>query len=283
MFQNVRKFFQYDHPLLKLLASLLVATLVVYPARDEHWMDILRVSSYAFLFLLSTCLSFVVFSWIYGISVFLMLNYNGKDKQQQRWVWQIVAGVGVSFLCSLACSELYFRFMGQEMAMHYGRNTLPMFLFIIVCANLIYIFYLDQYTDLTRKLTPYATVIAAKVGKSIHRIPVEQIAYVYHHNKVNWVRVFENDSEDDECITTEKYLLEDTLDNVEAMLNPSLFKKLNRKVVANKNAIRQIQKEDRGLTFVLDPPCSEIGLIKSGRIRKKVLEDWLMHCLSWTL
>lgn len=66
---------------------------------------------------------------------------------------------------------------------------------------------------------PYKTVLTVKSGKTTYRIRVEQLAYAYHYNDINWLRIFGRRLE-------EKIYIDDTLDSIEAMLNPASFTKI---------------------------------------------------------
>jgi len=262
-----RKIFKYDHPFVKLTASFVVAMLIVYPDKDEQWSDVLFVSTYIQLMLVSMLVSYLVFSWIFMVSVMVVIRFRKEKQARTRWLWQLIAGVLVPFLFSYMCTELYFNRLGIDVQHHYSRNTLPLFALIILCANLVYCYYIDHHTDILKDSTPYATILTVKNGSITYKIPVEQLAYAYHHHNVNWLRFFGKRLE-------EKIYTDDTLDNIETMLDPGLFNKLNRQFVVNKKAIKEVRREKRSLIFILDPPC-EIAEVKTNREKKKELEDWL--------
>jgi len=262
-----RKIFKYDHPLVKLMASLAVAMLIVYPDKDEQWSDVLLVPAYMQLMLVSIGVSYLVFSWIFVVSVMVAMHFGKESQVYKRWLWQLIAGVLASFLFSYLCAELYFSWLGVDVQHRYGRNTLPLFALIILCANLTYCYYIDHYKDILKGLRPNETVLTVKSGNTTYKIPTKQLAYAYHYNGVNWLRVFGKELE-------EKIYVNETLDNLEAKLDPCYFIKLNRQFVVNRNAIKEVRKKNRGLIFTLDPPC-EITEVTANREKKKELEAWL--------
>lgn len=69
-----------------------------------------------------------------------------------------------------------------------------------------------------------------KSGGHLHSMPVEDVSYFYHEDKVVWLK--RNDYK--------KFAIDFTLDQLETILDPAHFFRINRQIITSFNAIQEV-------------------------------------------
>jgi DNA-binding LytR/AlgR family response regulator len=110
----------------------------------------------------------------------------------------------------------------------------------------------------------YTERFLVKVGQQMTHIDVAQIAYFFSENSLTFLKTF----------STQKHLLDYTLDQIEEMLRPKLFFRINRKVIIHVNAIERVAPYFNNRLALQINPKSAIDLIVS-RHRVKDFKRWL--------
>jgi DNA-binding LytR/AlgR family response regulator len=110
----------------------------------------------------------------------------------------------------------------------------------------------------------YKTRIIVSQGHKIKSIPVDEIAYVYAVER----NVFLTTN------TNETFLTDETLDSLEKELEPKYFFRLNRKLIANINSIKEvIRYSSRQLKVVLQPQPKFDIVISAEKVTN--FKNWL--------
>jgi two-component system, LytTR family, response regulator LytT len=111
----------------------------------------------------------------------------------------------------------------------------------------------------------YKTRFLIKIGGAIKSIPVEEVAYFIAEERMNylftWQRV--------------RLPMDRTLDQLEELIDPGQFYRLNRKIIAHyKSIVRVSSYFNSRLKVELNPPLEDMGILVS---REKVAEfkKWL--------
>lgn len=112
--------------------------------------------------------------------------------------------------------------------------------------------------------TVYKSRFLVKLGERLISIPEEEIAYFLTEEKL--VLLFTH--------TGQKYVVDYTLDDLENMLNPRHFFRLNRQCLARLEAIAKIHQYFKGKLKVLVQPPAQVELIVS-RERSSTFKAWL--------
>lgn len=110
----------------------------------------------------------------------------------------------------------------------------------------------------------YKSRLVVKLGDRIKHVEASEIAYFYSEDKVSFI------------ITTaaERFIVNYSLEQLESMMNPAIFYRLNRKYLAHIKAIESIDKYfNSRLKIGLKPPVEDDVLIS----RTKVTDflNWL--------
>lgn len=110
----------------------------------------------------------------------------------------------------------------------------------------------------------YKSRFLVKFGEKIQSVQTEDISIFYSEEKVTFLQTVEG----------RKYILDYTLDQLEAMLDPRKFFRLNRKYIASFSAIAEIHTYSNSRLKIKLANCSDNDILIS---REKVGEfkDWL--------
>lgn len=103
-----------------------------------------------------------------------------------------------------------------------------------------------------------------KIGNTIKSISVKDIAYFYSYDKINYLMKIEG----------KKFPVENSLDEIEQMLNPENFYRANRQFIVNINAINEIHPYFKGRIKINLLPLQEGDIIISSEKSRK-FKDWL--------
>ncbi|WP_194775153.1 LytR/AlgR family response regulator transcription factor [Pararhodonellum marinum] len=103
-----------------------------------------------------------------------------------------------------------------------------------------------------------------KIGEKIHSVMTSETAYFYSEERITFLQTTEG----------KKYILDYTLDQLENMLDPKQFFRLNRKYIASFPAIAEIHTYSNSRLKIKLANCSDQDILVS---REKVgaLKEWL--------
>ena len=94
----------------------------------------------------------------------------------------------------------------------------------------------------------YKSRFLVKVGQKIQAIPVEKIAYFFTRDKLTYIVTFEN----------KKLPIDHTLEEIDGMLHPGHFFRINRKFIVHFEAVADIHPYFKGrLKLGLNPSIDE--------------------------
>ena len=102
----------------------------------------------------------------------------------------------------------------------------------------------------------YKSRFLVKLGQKIRAIPIEKIAYFFTKDKLTFLVTN----------TGDKYPLDNSLEEIDQLLDPNIFFRLNRKFVAKINAVKEIHPYFKGrLKIELSPPIDNDIVISSDK------------------
>lgn len=102
----------------------------------------------------------------------------------------------------------------------------------------------------------YKTRFLVKVGQKIKAIPTTKIAYFFTQDKLSFVVSHQKD----------KFPVDHTLEEIDAMLNPNDFFRINRKFIVHIDAVKEIHPYFKGrLKLELTPEIGEDIVISSDK------------------
>ncbi|GAB3326351.1 LytR/AlgR family response regulator transcription factor [Hymenobacter humi] len=113
--------------------------------------------------------------------------------------------------------------------------------------------------------TSYKTQFVVRVGEHLKVVPLEQIAYFFSLEKATFLQTTEG----------RKYVVDYTMDQLEGLLDPRRFFRLNRAYLAQQSAIQDIiHYTNSRLQTVLKPVAPDAQVLVS-REKVNVFKNWL--------
>lgn len=111
----------------------------------------------------------------------------------------------------------------------------------------------------------YKTRFMVKTGDHLHSINTSEIDYLYSENKIVWLRQQNG----------RKYLIDYTLEQLEEMLDPQDFYRINRKYIVSIGAIKSVAAYTNSRLKVLlkEPPDKEEVLISREKV--EAFKGWM--------
>ena len=110
----------------------------------------------------------------------------------------------------------------------------------------------------------YKSRFLTKIGQRIRAIPTEKIAYFYTHDKLTYIVTFEK----------QKYIIDNTLEEVDQMLNPKQFFRVNRKFLVHFDAVSDIHPYFKGrVKLSLSPEIDDDIVVSSEKT--PLFKQWL--------
>ncbi len=124
---------------------------------------------------------------------------------------------------------------------------------------------LNQLKKLLQSQTNnFKTRFLVKFGEKIQSVQTEEIAFYYSEAKVTFLQTIEG----------RKYILDYTLDQLESMLDPKQFFRLNRKYIASFSSITEIHTYSNSRLKIKLKNCEDNDILVS-RENVGTLKEWL--------
>lgn len=192
-------------------------------------------------FLASLLIALVLVECIAGITRYLDRTYDWEEQPTVRVFFQVLLGVGLPGLIDFFLAAAYFKIFGLDIMAdtEYMMYAFPYIMLMIVLFNLYYLSYYfflkarkrhqpdDEHQAETKGME---TLMVSKGVKHIP-LPVEQIGYIQRTDKNNFLWTF----------TGESYLVPFSLDELQDMLCPQTFFRVNRQTIINYRACEHFE------------------------------------------
>ena len=125
---------------------------------------------------------------------------------------------------------------------------------------------MQQIQQTAPAAVPYKTQFVVRVGEHLKVVPVDQIAYFFSLEKATFLQTTEG----------RKFVVDYTMDQLETLLDPRRFFRLNRAYLAQQSAIQDIiHYTNSRLQTVLRPAAPEGETVLVSREKVNVFKAWL--------
>lgn len=130
----------------------------------------------------------------------------------------------------------------------------------------------DEYVKRVERLLSnvqptYQTTLLVNFRDKITPVKTDDIAFLYYNNGVVTISLFNNSS----------YSIQETLDELEAKLNPQSFFRANRQFIVHRNSVKDIERYfSRKLTIKLSAKTPEIIVVS--KIKAQIFLKWVEGC-----
>jgi two-component system, LytTR family, response regulator LytT len=119
-------------------------------------------------------------------------------------------------------------------------------------------------TFMAKKEKDYKKRFMIKVGNVIKSIAVEDIAYFYSHERINYLVNYKG----------KKFPVDNTLDEIEEMLDPAKFFRANRQFIIGIDSIAEIHPYFKGRVKINLSPQQEGDIVISSE-KSRSFKEWL--------
>jgi two-component system, LytTR family, response regulator LytT len=124
--------------------------------------------------------------------------------------------------------------------------------------------YSEKLQSLENTVKSYKKRFAIRFGEHIKTVSTEEISYFYTENKINFLCTSDN----------RKYPVEFNLDQLETLLNPEQFFRINRQFIIGIHAIAEMRAYSKARVNVkLNPPCPLETIVSVER--SAAFKQWL--------
>ena len=124
---------------------------------------------------------------------------------------------------------------------------------------------MQQMQQSASPASPYKTQFVVRVGEHLKVVPLDQIAYFFSLEKATFLQTTEN----------RKFVVDYTMDQLETLLDPRRFFRLNRAYLAQQSAIQDIiSYTNSRLQTVLKPVAPDAQVLVS-REKVNTFKSWL--------
>ncbi len=123
---------------------------------------------------------------------------------------------------------------------------------------------IERMLESVLKQQGYKERFLVKSGQHLNYVPVKEVAYFFSEDGIAFAQ----------CVSGKKHIIEYTLDQLEDMLNPVDFFRINRQVIVRPEAIQKISTWFNSRLKLNLSPLNELNLIVS-RDRVSDFKKWL--------
>lgn len=253
----------------RIIVSLVAAHFIVSFGIDKSFFEFLLLADYYKSVAGSFAIAFALFTLVRTVTLQLDRRFSWLEKSLQRALMQVLFGLVFIAVAAFLLAAVYFSFYGINiLKTGYLKYDFPVICLFILLLNVYYFaYYLVQ--QLRRKDEPaaaatYAEVIVVNKGTDNVPVRVDQIAYIFHEGQHNLVRL--NDGTD--------FLFPQTLDDIEASLNPVDFFRINRQMIARFEACKSFQNIENGKLELKPVPAFKSRVVISQK-RAPEFKKWL--------
>lgn len=274
----------YNDRLLRLIAVPVLGIFYRHIGEPSSLITLLR--SPVYYVDLTVCILSVWLVWEISRFIICQLDkrYSWIEQFFQRCIIQAVAVYGILVLFVILITFLY-----NDIVMQKYRHELfdigymfvvdiPVTILILTIVQLLYyVLYLQHFylqglavrPDTLASAEPPTAAPTRKnilvyFGKSLLPIAVDEVAYFYKAGEVTLVRTLEN----------QDYRIDQTLEQLLVTLAPEKFYRLNRQIITNLEAVKEVKTDPNGkLVITLEPIYQDEVTVS--RKKAKEFKEWL--------
>ncbi|AGA77638.1 response regulator of the LytR/AlgR family [Echinicola vietnamensis DSM 17526] len=239
----------------------------LYGTMEGFWEHFLMPAFYVEFFS-SLLITLVIIEFIYRTTVYLDKYYDWQQRPIIRLCLQFFLGVMVPGVIDFILAAVYFKVYGLNIIedTYYVAYALPLIMAMIFIFNL---YYVCHYFFLKLRSVQHAgngkkqTILVQKGTKNIP-LPVVQISYIERSNRHNFLTT----------LSGESYLISYSLEELEDLLDPRLFFRVNRQVLVHFASCRHFELGEHGKLLLYLKPATDTPIVVSQK-RAKRFKEWM--------
>ncbi|RWU08162.1 LytTR family DNA-binding domain-containing protein [Pedobacter chitinilyticus] len=255
----------------RFIACLIGAHIIILLGEDISTFKAFTIKSYYPTLAINYAIALILAWIVRRVTMKLDRRFSWEENIWWRFILQLFFGVVmVSLICFLLVF-IYFRSFGYSiMESDYATYQFPLSVALLGLLNAFYVVYYfyHRVRILSAVSGPAPSQYAAHImvidGRERINLPTGEIAYISLAGKESLVTTWEK----------KNYLVEHTLDELEGLLDPELFFRLNRRVIAHRAACRSYQPLEYGKLEVSLVPAFSEGATVSQR-KAALFRQWI--------
>ncbi|SFU19142.1 LytTr DNA-binding domain-containing protein [Algoriphagus locisalis] len=259
---------RYLDQFLRILLCTTAALLLAMYGSGARYLDSLSNNPFYIKLLAAFFIAAFFLEFVHQVTFQLDRKYDWKEKPLLRLLLQFSLGVllpGVIDLFFLTIYQWYFEIntVQGNPSTHssFPLMALPVFLFNIY--YLIYYHILRKQESKPSKQTQRKTLLVQQGNRTIP-IPLQDIRYIYHRNRINYLVTASQSS----------YFLNETLDELERKLPQDDFFRINRKMIIQYQACQDFRSNGHGkLLLHLSPSFPDDITVSQNKAGK--FKEWI--------
>jgi len=267
----------YPDPYLRLAACLVASHLLVVYGESRTVFEMMLMPEYYIAVTGSTIIAFVLFSIVRFVTIRLDSNFPWRTRTAERIGMQVFFGLVLPSISAFLLAALYFFIRGGNILettyLRYDFQVVIMQLLLINVYYVAYYFY-QQWHHVAQTIAGLSVpdqampalkdtfVVSKGAGNII--LQLDEIAYCYRKEESNYLRT----------ISGEDFFINLSLDEVQQQLPEEKFFRINRQVLAHRQAIKSYALLPYGKLEGLLTPMLEIDTVISQK-RASAFKKWI--------
>lgn len=265
----------------RIALSLLASHIIIAFGEQESFFELLVMPDYYRSLLFSFIIAFILVTVVNVVTIRLDRRYGWGHRPWLRAILQALLGLLLPSILAFLLAFFYFSMYGLFILdTPYLKYDFPVIVLMLVLLNVYYLAYyffrrwqiaerksaekvesIDNSANETKN--GRETFLVQRGAQSIP-LPVDTIAYFYRDGDYNYLTTFEED----------RYLIPQTLDEVEAQLDKLLFFRANRQFIVHHKACTHFSSLDYGKLELFVSPTAKESIVISQR-RAKSFKEWM--------
>lgn len=245
----------YNDIFIRIILSLIAAHFIVVYGDTNDIGTIIRHFNYYNALVVSFIIAFLVLYFLWLITRYLDRKLDWLQRTNKRIAAQFLLGIMPPALLAAGLASIYFRMYGYKITeTPYFSADFPVILLLIFLANIYYFLYyliatfwprdhpsivpintVEQIQPVTNTAIAeqdrYRKIILVHTPLKSIPVPVKEIGYFFRENKQNYLRKIDG----------EVYEVNTSLDELEAVLDPKDFFRINRQMIICFSSCKEIR------------------------------------------
>jgi len=251
---------KYNDTGIRVVLSLIAAHIMSSYNEVEGFFELVFTISYIRGFLVSFVIAFIILTYIYSITVRLDRLFDWHNNTFQRFIWQVILGIAAPALIVFALVALFLWLYDINIfRTKYLDQDYPLVLLMLLIVNL---YYFGLYCFLITKMKvkyslsqaeiedpqaipqnapeyqlPFKETIIINTPLKTFPIKTDEIAYIFRLSDGVFIRL------QSMVNLNESYPTNYSLKDLESLLDPSKFFRINRQMIVSYRSVISFQSE----------------------------------------
>jgi uncharacterized membrane protein len=271
-------FIRYNDFWLRVISSVIAAHFIVVYGVEKSLFHILLTPIYYVAMAGSVTIAFILITFVRWIYIRLDRKYGWMERPVERTGLQLLLGLIAPGILAFILASVYFSLRGMNILdTLYLRFDYPIILLLILFLNLYYLaYFFYQRMRIAELSVPNVPIGTEEVDGEVQRtflinqgpksipVSVASIAYFFREGSYNFLRTVSGDD----------YPVQQSLDELQALLPSSEFFRANRQMLVSRSACRYFEPLMYNKLELFTNPGYKMSVIISQK-RNRAFRDWL--------